>query len=79
MIATATGRPGATAVLDRVARELAEDEGGGVGELVHVPIPQVRGGAEIMYYGGEVAELPLAAALVVIWRSKRRAGERTPA
>jgi putative membrane protein len=43
---------------------------------VHAPITQVRGGAEIMYYGGDIAELLLAAALVATWRpvsSPRRA------
>ncbi|MFE9777461.1 cytochrome c oxidase assembly protein [Streptomyces sp. NPDC005775] len=38
---------------------------------VHAPIPQVRGGAEIMYYGGDIAELLLAAALVASWRPAR--------
>lgn len=36
---------------------------------------EVRGGAEIMYYGGDIAELLLAAALVATWRPDRtRAG-----
>ncbi|MDT0429348.1 MULTISPECIES: cytochrome c oxidase assembly protein [Streptomyces] len=39
---------------------------------VHAPVPQVRGGAEIMYYGGDIAELLLAAALVATWRPVRR-------
>ncbi|GAA0316252.1 cytochrome c oxidase assembly protein [Actinoallomurus spadix] len=39
---------------------------------VHAPITQVRGGAEIMYYGGDIAELLLAAALVATWRPARR-------
>ena len=39
---------------------------------VHAPIAQVRGGAEIMYYGGDIAELLLAAALVTTWRPTRR-------
>ncbi|MET7791857.1 cytochrome c oxidase assembly protein [Streptomyces sp900116325] len=38
---------------------------------VHAPINQVRGGAEIMYYGGDIAELLLAAALVATWRPSR--------
>ncbi|MDJ0344906.1 cytochrome c oxidase assembly protein [Streptomyces sp. H10-C2] len=38
---------------------------------VHAPIPQLRGGAEIMYYGGDIAELLLAAALVATWRPAR--------
>ncbi|WP_078853153.1 cytochrome c oxidase assembly protein [Streptomyces sp. NRRL S-1824] len=38
---------------------------------MHAPISQVRGGAEIMYYGGDIAELLLAAALVATWRPSR--------
>ncbi|HEY7488061.1 MAG TPA: cytochrome c oxidase assembly protein [Streptosporangiaceae bacterium] len=38
---------------------------------VHAPITQVRAGAEIMYYGGDIAELLLAAALVATWRPTR--------
>ncbi|WP_411081175.1 cytochrome c oxidase assembly protein [Streptomyces sp. cmx-18-6] len=38
---------------------------------VRAPIPQVRGGAEIMYYGGDVAELLLAVALIATWRPAR--------
>lgn len=39
---------------------------------VHSPVGQVRGGAEIMYYGGDIAELLLAVALVATWRPDRR-------
>ncbi|MYR44742.1 cytochrome c oxidase assembly protein [Streptomyces sp. SID5910] len=39
---------------------------------VHAPVDQVRRGAEIMYYGGDIAELLLAAALVSTWRPERR-------
>ena len=39
---------------------------------LHVPITQVRGGAEIMYYGGDIAHLLLAAALVTTWRPARK-------
>ncbi|MGW9436858.1 cytochrome c oxidase assembly protein [Streptomyces sp. NPDC055607] len=47
---------------------------------VHAPISQVRGGAEIMYYGGDIAELLLAAALVATWRpAPRRASGRASA
>ncbi|GII75828.1 membrane protein [Sphaerisporangium rufum] len=44
------------------------------GLLVDVPAPaaQLRGGAEIMYYGGDVAELLLALAMLVTWRPARR-------
>ncbi|WP_406496991.1 cytochrome c oxidase assembly protein [Streptomyces sp. NBC_00846] len=38
---------------------------------IHAPIGQVQGGAEIMYYGGDIAELLLAAALVATWRPAR--------
>ncbi|MEU5884759.1 cytochrome c oxidase assembly protein [Spirillospora sp. NPDC047279] len=43
---------------------------------VHAPINQVRGGAEIMYYGGDIAELLLAAALVATWRPRARSRAR---
>ncbi|MEU6117278.1 cytochrome c oxidase assembly protein [Streptomyces sp. NPDC047117] len=44
---------------------------------VHAPVDQVRGGAELMYYGGDLAELLLAGALVATWRPAR--GPRRPA
>ncbi|MFF5573587.1 cytochrome c oxidase assembly protein [Streptomyces luteogriseus] len=47
---------------------------GGFWADIHAPIDQVRGGAEIMYYGGDLAELLLAAALVTTWRPERRGG-----
>ncbi|MBE1530775.1 cytochrome c oxidase assembly protein [Actinomadura algeriensis] len=43
---------------------------------VRAPAAQIRGGAEIMYYGGDIAELLLAAALVAGWRPARRARPR---
>ncbi|MZF89906.1 cytochrome c oxidase assembly protein [Streptomyces sp. SID5643] len=44
---------------------------------INAPVDQVQGGAEIMYYGGDVAELLLAAALVATWRPEpRRAANR---
>ncbi|MFF9408057.1 cytochrome c oxidase assembly protein [Streptomyces anandii] len=53
---------------------------GGFWVDVHAPIPQVQAGAEIMYYGGDIAELLLAAALVATWRPEpRRAATREPA
>ncbi|MGI5158095.1 cytochrome c oxidase assembly protein [Microbispora sp. CA-102843] len=45
---------------------------GGFWVEIHAPIPEVQGGAEIMYYGGDIAELLLAAALVSTWRPERR-------
>lgn len=45
---------------------------GGFLIAVHAPVAQVRGGAEIMYYGGDIAELLLAAALVATWRPAAR-------
>ncbi|MFF9869461.1 cytochrome c oxidase assembly protein [Streptomyces sp. NPDC013953] len=39
---------------------------------VRAPLEQIRGGAELMYYGGDIAELLLAAALVATWRPTRR-------
>lgn len=50
---------------------------GGFWVDIRAPIPQVQGGAEIMYYGGDIAELLLAAALVATWRPERRS-RRTP-
>ncbi|WP_371101395.1 cytochrome c oxidase assembly protein [Streptomyces sp. PU_AKi4] len=46
---------------------------GGFGVRIHAPVDQVRAGAEIMYYGGDIAELLLAAALVTTWRPRGRA------
>ncbi|WP_077799727.1 cytochrome c oxidase assembly protein [Streptomyces sp. JHA26] len=45
---------------------------GGFFVHVHAPVDQVRRGAEIMYYGGDIAELLVAAALVSTWRPERR-------
>ncbi|MFG3723212.1 cytochrome c oxidase assembly protein [Streptomyces massasporeus] len=45
---------------------------GGFRVDIHAPVDQVRGGAEIMYYGGDLAELLLAAALVATWRPEPR-------
>ncbi|MEV5476072.1 cytochrome c oxidase assembly protein [Streptomyces sp. NPDC052207] len=39
---------------------------------IHAPIGQVQQGAEIMYYGGDIAELLLAGALMAAWRPERR-------
>ncbi|MEW2805866.1 cytochrome c oxidase assembly protein [Streptomyces massasporeus] len=50
---------------------------GGFWVDIHAPVDQVQGGAEIMYYGGDLAELLLAAALVATWRPEpRRAAGR---
>ncbi|MEW2614730.1 cytochrome c oxidase assembly protein [Streptomyces sp. NPDC047880] len=50
---------------------------GGFWVDIHAPVDQVQGGAEIMYYGGDLAELLLAAALVSTWRPEpRRAAGR---
>ncbi|TMR09226.1 cytochrome c oxidase assembly protein [Nonomuraea turkmeniaca] len=48
------------------------------GLWVDVPVPaeQLRGAAEIMYYGGDLAELLLAAALVAGWRPHSRIRRR---
>ncbi|MBC6460675.1 cytochrome c oxidase assembly protein [Actinomadura sp. HBU206391] len=50
------------------------------GLFVDVPVPaqRLRGAAEIMYYGGDIAELLLALALVTTWRPVRP-GSRRPA
>lgn len=50
------------------------------GAFVDVPVPadQRRGGAELMYYGGDIAELLLALALVTTWRPQRRPRQVAP-
>lgn len=47
------------------------------GLLVDIPVPgpERRGAAEIMYYGGDIAELLLALAMVGTWRPARRRRE----
>ncbi|WP_340560494.1 cytochrome c oxidase assembly protein [Streptomyces sp. GSL17-111] len=53
---------------------------GGFRVDIHAPVAQVRAGAEIMYYGGDIAELLLAGALVATWRPEpRRAAMRQAA
>ncbi|MBX6381403.1 MAG: cytochrome c oxidase assembly protein [Microbispora sp.] len=52
---------------------------GGFWVDVHAPVSEVRGGAEIMYYGGDIAELVLAAVLVSTWRPPRRPRPRARA
>ncbi|MGC5170524.1 cytochrome c oxidase assembly protein [Microbacterium sp. DT81.1] len=52
------------------------------GALVQVEAPavQLRGAADLMYYGGDIAELLLAVAMVSTWRPLRAAGPaRRPA
>ncbi|MFJ7336858.1 cytochrome c oxidase assembly protein [Streptomyces sp. NPDC101110] len=50
---------------------------GGFWADIHAPVDQVQGGAEVMYYGGDLAELLLAGALVATWRPEpRRVGGR---
>jgi putative membrane protein len=43
---------------------------------IHAPIHQVQGGADIMYFGGDIAELLLTAVLVAGWRPVRRPRSR---
>ncbi|TDD55331.1 cytochrome c oxidase assembly protein [Nonomuraea terrae] len=49
------------------------------GLLVDLPVPdeQRRGAAEIMYYGGDLAELLLAVALATGWRPRRAPAHTT--
>ncbi|MFF9391562.1 cytochrome c oxidase assembly protein [Streptomyces griseoluteus] len=78
----APGRPGVPARLACLGIAIAAHAliaqalYGGFFTDVHAPIDQVRRGAEIMYYGGDIAELLLAAALVTTWRPERRGGPR---
>ncbi|MFI9245287.1 cytochrome c oxidase assembly protein [Streptomyces sp. NPDC053086] len=75
----APGRPGVRARLAclgcaiAVHAVTAQLMYGGFWVDVHAPVAEVQGGAEIMYYGGDIAELLLAAALVATWRPARRA------
>ncbi len=48
------------------------------GALVQVPVSAVelRGAGELMYYGGDIAELLLALAMLTTWRRPRAAGRR---
>jgi putative membrane protein len=44
-----------------------------------IPAAELRGAATLMYYGGDIAELALAVALVTTWRPDRRTTvERSP-
>jgi putative membrane protein len=43
----------------------------GMGVAVSAPPEQLRQGAELMYYGGDIAEILLACALVTTWRPAR--------
>ncbi|GAA4191237.1 cytochrome c oxidase assembly protein [Microbispora amethystogenes] len=76
----APGRPGVRARLVylgcavAVHAVVAQLMYGGFWVDVHAPIAEVQGGAEIMYYGGDIAELLLAAALVATWRPAPRTG-----
>jgi putative membrane protein len=45
----------------------------GIGVTVQVPLAERRIGAELMYYGGDIAELLLAIALLSSWRPRTRA------
>ena len=45
---------------------------------IHAPVGEVQQAAEIMYYGGDLAELLLAAALVATWRPERRTTTAAP-
>lgn len=51
------------------------------GILVTVPAPpdELRHAAVLMYYGGDIAEMILAFALVTTWRPERRVRGQTPA
>ncbi|MFE9723355.1 hypothetical protein ACFYQ5_07100 [Streptomyces sp. NPDC005794] len=40
---------------------------GGVGINIHAPVDQLQGGAQIMYYCGDIAESLLGVALVATW------------
>jgi putative membrane protein len=50
------------------------------GLFVHVPAAasELRLAGELMYYGGDIAELMLAFALVSTWRPRQKRGTRSP-
>ena len=50
------------------------------GLVVQIPVPteQLRGAADLMYYGGDIAELLLALALLTSWRPRRSAWAAAP-
>ncbi|NBE98642.1 cytochrome c oxidase assembly protein [Nonomuraea sp. KC401] len=75
----APGRPSVPARLVVLGVAIAVHSGlsqlmyAGIGVDVPVPAEQLRGAAEIMYYGGDITELLLAVTLAVGWRPQRRA------
>ena len=69
-------RIGVLGVAIAVHATLAQLMYAGVLVAVDVPAAELRGAAEIMYYGGDVAELLLAFALVSTWRPRRRSCSR---
>lgn len=50
------------------------------GIFVQIPVPpdQRRGAGELMYYGGDIAELLLALALLLTWRPRRQSAHSRP-
>lgn len=49
------------------------------GIFVQIPVPsdQRQGAGELMYYGGDIAELLLAVALLLTWRPRRQSTHQT--
>ncbi|MER5476919.1 cytochrome c oxidase assembly protein [Streptomyces sp. NPDC002734] len=76
----APARPGVPARLVYLAAAIAAHAlvsqalYGGFHVYVDAPVAQLRQGAELMYWGGDLAELLLAGALVATWRPVRRGG-----
>lgn len=50
----------------------------GVMAPTEIPTPQRQGGATLMYYGGDITELLVAAALVATWRPTRVRARPSP-
>nr|WP_240977821.1 cytochrome c oxidase assembly protein [Knoellia sp. DB2414S] len=50
------------------------------GALVQIDVPagELRGAGDLMYYGGDIAELLLALALVTTWRTRRQTRQQMP-
>lgn len=48
----------------------------GIGVQVREPVDQMRAAGNLMYFGGDIAELALALVLLFTWRSRRAASYR---
>ena len=49
----------------------------GIGVQVREPVHQMRAAGNLMYFGGDIAELTLALVVLLTWRSRRAASHRS--